>query len=82
MLNLSWNGLGEKGGIALADALLANSTLTELNISANRLNYNVAVKFAKILAANEALEVLEVNLTGHWAQRYTVQPTESICSDI
>ena len=61
-LDLSWNGLGEKGGIALADALLVNCTLTDLNISANRLTNNVAVKFAKVITANEALQSLQVGL--------------------
>lgn len=62
MLDLSWNGLGEKGGIAIADALLLNSTLTELNISANRLNNAVAQKLAKVIAGSEALQILEVRV--------------------
>lgn len=57
---MSWNGLGEKGGLALADSLLVNSTLTDLDISTNRLTNNVAAKFAKVIVASEALEVLKV----------------------
>lgn len=60
MLDLSWNGFGEKGGIAIAEALLVNSTLAELNLSANRLNDSVATKFAKVIAVNEVLEILKV----------------------
>lgn len=60
MLDISWNGLGEKGGIAVADALTVNSTLQELNISANRLNLNVVNKFAKLLTVTESLQVLQV----------------------
>jgi len=60
VLDLSWNGFGEKGGIAIAEALLVNSTLAELNLSANRLNDSVATKFAKVIAVNEVLEILKV----------------------
>jgi len=58
--NLSWNGFGELGGNALADALLVNTNLTTIDISANRLTYPVAVRFAKALGTNEVLEVLKV----------------------
>lgn len=52
--------MGEKGGIALADALLVNSTLTELDLSTNRLNNNVTAKFAKVISTSECLKVLQV----------------------
>lgn len=60
MLDLSWNGLGEKGGVALADSLLVNTTIQQLDLSANRLNFNVATKFAKVISANESLTDLQV----------------------
>ena len=58
--NLSWNGFSEPGGIALADALIVNTNLKEIDISSNRLTYSVAVKLAKALATNEVLEILKV----------------------
>ena len=60
VVNLAWNGLGEAGGIALADALIANNTITDLDISANRLTMNVAQKFVKTINVNDTLEVLKV----------------------
>ena len=33
VLNLSYNGFGNEGAMALADALKVNSTLTELDIT-------------------------------------------------
>jgi len=63
VVNLAWNGLGEAGGIALADALIANNTITDLDISANRLTMNVAQKFVKTINVNDTLEVLKVWLT-------------------
>ena len=32
VLDLSWNGLSDLGAVALADALKANNTLTELDL--------------------------------------------------
>ena len=58
--NLSWNGFSELGGVAIADALLINTNLKEIDISSNRLTYNVAVRIAKAIATNEVLEVLKV----------------------
>lgn len=58
--DLSWNGFGEQGGLALADALAANTTLKHVNISWNRLTYPVAAKLAKSLLVNESLETLKV----------------------
>ena len=58
--NLSWNGFSELGGVAIADALIINTNLKEIDISSNRLTYNVAVRIAKAIATNEVLEVLKV----------------------
>ena len=48
--------------MAVADALTVNTTLQELNISANRLNVNVVNKFAKLLTVTESLQVLQVTV--------------------
>lgn len=60
-LDLSWNGFCEDGGLALADALVFNTNLKELDISSNRLNMTVATRLAKALSTNEVLEVLKVS---------------------
>ena len=59
-LDLSWNGFCEDGGLALADALVFNTNLKELDISSNRLTLAVATRLAKALSTNEVLEVLKV----------------------
>ena len=38
--DLSWNGFGHIGGIAIGDALMTNETLEYLDISGNRLGLN------------------------------------------
>lgn len=58
--NLSWNGFGEDGGLAIADALLSNTTLKDLDISNNRLTYPVAVRLSRALLTNDSLERLKV----------------------
>lgn len=59
--DLSWNGFGEDGGLAIADAMLSNTTLKDLDISNNRLTFPVAAKMAKALITNESLERLKVS---------------------
>lgn len=58
--DLSWNGLATQGGLAIADAMMANQSLLELDISGNRLTYEVAIKMAKVLATNDSLRILKV----------------------
>lgn len=60
VVNLSWNGFGEDGGLAMADALLHNTTLREVDLSSNRLTYSVAVRLSKALSHNETLQQLKV----------------------
>lgn len=71
--NLSWNGFGEEGGLALADALLSNTTLKDLDISNNRLTYSVAAKLSKALLVNESLEKLKVICKHHYKHYYPVR---------
>ena len=61
-VNLSWNGFGPEGGVALADAIHTNGALLELDVSGNRLDCNSAVLIAKALKNNDSLQILRVSL--------------------
>ena len=58
--NLAWNGFGEEGGRAIADALAQQESLTELDISGNRISGDAAFLIAKALKTNEELRTLKV----------------------
>lgn len=60
VLNLSWNGLGQEGGAAVADALMVNQALTELDLTGNRLSLDTAKRMAKVLAGNDTIKILKV----------------------
>lgn len=59
-LDLSWNGLGNEGALALGEALKFNSTLVHLNLSNNRLNNEGVGMLCRGLEANDTLRVLLV----------------------
>lgn len=59
-MNLAWNGLGQEGGAAVADALMTNQALLELDLSGNRLGLDTAKKMAKVLTVNDSIRVLRV----------------------
>lgn len=46
-LDLGWNGLGDKGTIALGDMLANNSSITHLDISHNRINLEGALALSE-----------------------------------
>jgi hypothetical protein len=54
------NGFGPDGGYILAECIRQNAALTELNISANRLNTSTAFAIAQALLSNDSLEILKV----------------------
>lgn len=59
-LDLSWNGFGYEGSLAIGELLKKNSTLTELDLSSNRINWQGIQFIAKGLANNGTLETLKV----------------------
>ena len=59
-LDISWNGFSWDGAEALGKALVENNTLTELNVSNNRLADKGIYKLIKGLTLNESLQVLKV----------------------
>ena len=59
-LNLSWNGFGVEGAIALAELIRGNKYLRELDISHNRINWEGAIAIAKALKENDTLETLQI----------------------
>jgi len=77
--DLSWNGFGEDGGCAIADALMANTTLKVLDLSANRLTQSVAVRLAKALGHNEVLEVLRVSTNKFLQILLATGPDGNLC---
>jgi Ran GTPase-activating protein (RanGAP) involved in mRNA processing and transport len=60
VLNLSYNGFGTEGAIALADALKANTVLIELDITDNRILVEGVKAIAKVIASCEVLETLKI----------------------
>merc|ERR1719402_1118857 len=60
-LDLSWNGIEIAHGKDLGSALMANSTLRELNLNNNRLCRTCATFIAKAITTNESLSCLRIN---------------------
>lgn len=59
-LSLAYNGLGNEGATALADALKSNTTLVDLDISCNRIHQQGAEALVKGIESNETLKILKV----------------------
>ncbi|KAK3100783.1 hypothetical protein FSP39_025275, partial [Pinctada imbricata] len=60
-LDLSWNGLGFEGCVALSEVLADNVTLTELNVTCNRIHPPAMLEMVKGLASNKTLKVLDLS---------------------
>jgi hypothetical protein len=61
VLNVAMNGFGEEGGIQLFEVLKNQESLTELDISANRLTDKVARVISTIIPYNRHLRTLKVS---------------------
>jgi len=59
-LDLSWNGFGYEGSLAVGELLRKNSTLIELDLSSNRINWQAVQFIAKGLSNNTTLEKIKV----------------------
>ena len=72
VLNLAWNGFGPEGGVAIADALLVNEALVDVDLTGNRLDGKAAQSLGRVFTSkNETLQVLKVRLLIHpelWRQ--------------
>lgn len=55
-----FKGLGEKGGLAIAQALRENTVLTNLHIGANRIGPNGGMALASAMTVNYSLESLNM----------------------
>ena len=60
VLDLSWNGLGYLGAVALAASLKENESLQELDISQNGINWQGALILSRALVNNSTLKTLRV----------------------
>lgn len=60
-LRLTTNQIGRKGGLAIADALKTNETLTEINLAINKLDDVVISKLAEVLQTNTTLRKLDLS---------------------
>jgi Ran GTPase-activating protein (RanGAP) involved in mRNA processing and transport len=60
-IDLSWNGLGYEGILALCEALRTNITLQIINLSNNRINWKAAEILGKTLQRNKTLQALKVS---------------------
>uniref|UniRef100_A0A674JVG9 Leucine rich repeat containing 74A n=1 Tax=Terrapene triunguis TaxID=2587831 RepID=A0A674JVG9_9SAUR len=61
ILDLSWNGFGNEGALALGEALKLNNILVQLDISSNHINNEGAGKLAKGLEVNGNLKILKLS---------------------
>ena len=59
-LDLGWNGIGDGGGVAVADAMSVNATLAELVISCNGISESVFA-LAEAIKKNEGLAYIELD---------------------
>jgi pantoate kinase len=55
---LSWNGAGDSGVAAIAEALKVNSTLQLLNLDCNKIGDSGAVAIVEALKVNSTLQAL------------------------
>lgn len=60
-LDLSWNGFGNEGALALGEALKFNNTLVYLDLSNNRINNEGVGMLCRGLEANDTLRTLKVS---------------------
>ena len=60
-LDVSWNGFGYEGSLAVGELLKNNSTLTQLDLSVNRIDWLAVPLIAGGLANNRTLEILRVS---------------------
>lgn len=65
-LDLSFNGFGNEGALALGEALKFNNTLVHLDLNNNRISDEGASLLCKGLEANDTLRVLQVHQTALW----------------
>ncbi|XP_053389633.1 leucine-rich repeat-containing protein 74A-like [Mercenaria mercenaria] len=61
-LNVAWNGFGKEGAKALGEALPENDSLTELDVTNNRINANGMALFMIGLRTNETLQSLKLGM--------------------
>lgn len=59
-VDLGWNGLGDKGTLAVGDMLSTNSSVTHLDVSHNRINLEGAV------ALSDGESAADVSLPTGW----------------
>lgn len=59
-LDLSWNGFGNEGALAMGEALKFNNTLVHLNLNNNRLTNEGVGMLCRGLEFNDTLRVLKV----------------------
>ena len=71
-LNISWNGLGKEGCIALAKSLPTNDTLVDLDITCNRIDLVGLPFLLHGLVRNTGLEHLNVSLFFVCFERFLV----------
>lgn len=63
-LDLSWNGFGNEGALAMGEALKFNNTLVHLNLNNNRLTNEGVGMLCRGLEFNDTLRVLLVGKQG------------------
>ena len=59
--NISWNGFGPEGGAAVAEAMVTNNALFELDVSGNRLTKDTAMKMTRVISSNDNIQIIRVS---------------------
>lgn len=62
-LDLSWNGFGNEGALALGEALKFNNTLVYLDLSNNRISDEGVGMLCRGLETNDTLRTLKVGFS-------------------
>lgn len=60
-LDVSWNGFGFEGSLAIGESLKMNRTLKVLDMANNRINWDCVPYIGRGIRANRCLEVLDVS---------------------
>lgn len=80
-LDLSWNGFGNEGALAMGEALKFNNTLVHLNLNNNRLTNEGVAMLCRGLEFNDTLRVLLVGCGGSVTLACIISmATDTFCS--
>jgi len=81
-LNLSFNNLGDRGGVLVINSLLNNTHLFELYLANNELGHRSAEATAKLMRCNSALQCLSLSCNNNMGEKGCVEIGASLSVNI